>query len=240
MRAIVLAAGQGSRMLPLTEKTPKPLLPVAGKSALGRILTQLIERNVVDISVVVGHSHQQVVGFIKATYGERVRIVENTHYKEDINILSLSLAVGHDKSPFVVFESDCVFDDQSVDAILGGHCARQSSWFTVGSFLPSQNGGILRSASDGKVEDIRIVPKFEEKYISYRKLIGALRVGEIEAPIYLRYLHAAVAESVKQYYLTPWIKNLMDLPCIDTDLSMFLNGAYNSPEDYNQVRSLFE
>lgn len=53
MKAVILAAGEGTRMMPLTSKTPKPLLPVAGKPILQHTVDALVDR-VDEIIIVVG------------------------------------------------------------------------------------------------------------------------------------------------------------------------------------------
>ncbi len=59
-RAMVLAAGYGLRMRPLTDKTPKPLLPVQGRSLLERILDRLAEAGVEEAVINLHHLGEQI------------------------------------------------------------------------------------------------------------------------------------------------------------------------------------
>ena len=54
MRAVILSAGQGSRLLPLTEDTPKCLLEVGGRTILARQLSALRAVGVTAATIVVG------------------------------------------------------------------------------------------------------------------------------------------------------------------------------------------
>ncbi len=55
MKAMILAAGRGERMRPLTDHTPKPLLPVAGKPLIEHTINQLISAGFNDI--IINHAH---------------------------------------------------------------------------------------------------------------------------------------------------------------------------------------
>ncbi|HTG19507.1 MAG TPA: sugar phosphate nucleotidyltransferase, partial [Reyranella sp.] len=69
--AMILAAGRGERMRPLTDTIPKPLIAVAGRSLLERSLDRLIAHGVRNIVVNVHHLGQQIADRI----GDRARIV---------------------------------------------------------------------------------------------------------------------------------------------------------------------
>src|SRR5260370_35174460 len=57
---MILAAGRGERMRPLTDVTPKPLIPVAGRSMLDRAMARLGEHGVSDVVVNVYHLGDQI------------------------------------------------------------------------------------------------------------------------------------------------------------------------------------
>lgn len=65
MQAVILAAGKGTRMLPLTEKTPKPLVKVAGEPLLTHIMRQLPSA-IDEVVLVIGYLGDQ----IKEYYGD--------------------------------------------------------------------------------------------------------------------------------------------------------------------------
>lgn len=59
-RAVVLAAGKGTRMGSLTHETPKPLLPVQGRPMLERILERLASAGIQEFFIVVGYRHETI------------------------------------------------------------------------------------------------------------------------------------------------------------------------------------
>ena len=239
MRVIILAAGQGKRMLPLTEDVPKCLLPVGNRTLLSRLLEQLIACGVGDTTVVVGFRKEQTIKEIEKFRNSSITIVENDKYEEDINILSLTLALSGKVTPFVIFESDTIFDDDSVKKILGLSDGAKSFWYTIGPFQSNQGGGILKSGQGGKVVDIKTVDKYYPKYKGYQKLIGVLTVGKNEVDFYSRVLFDACQKSIKQYYLAPWINNLSNLRCYECELKDYKAVAINTPGEYREALKMF-
>jgi UDP-N-acetylglucosamine diphosphorylase / glucose-1-phosphate thymidylyltransferase / UDP-N-acetylgalactosamine diphosphorylase / glucosamine-1-phosphate N-acetyltransferase / galactosamine-1-phosphate N-acetyltransferase len=69
VQAILLAAGKGTRMWPLATRTPKPLLPLAGRSLLWRMLDGLAAAGARDCIVVVGHGAERVTAAAQAWRG---------------------------------------------------------------------------------------------------------------------------------------------------------------------------
>ncbi|MEK6274031.1 MAG: sugar phosphate nucleotidyltransferase [Actinomycetota bacterium] len=60
MQAIVMAAGQGTRLRPITERWPKPILPIDGRPVIATLLRQLGEEGLGPVTVVTGHLAEQV------------------------------------------------------------------------------------------------------------------------------------------------------------------------------------
>ena len=88
-RAVVLAAGFGMRMVPINLTTPKALLEVKGERLIDRLLKQLQEAGIREITVVVGFMKDQFEYLID-TYG--VKLLVNTEYGTRNNLHSMALA----------------------------------------------------------------------------------------------------------------------------------------------------
>ena len=73
-KAMVLAAGLGLRMRPLTEKTPKPLIPIAGRPLLDHVLDRLGDAGVTDAIVNVHYLPDQIIDHVAPRITPRVTI----------------------------------------------------------------------------------------------------------------------------------------------------------------------
>lgn len=88
-RAIILAAGYGMRMVPLNVEFPKGLIEVKGEFLIERLINQLHEVGIKDITIVVGFMKERYEYLIDK-YG--VKMIVNNHYSDMNNLYSLSLA----------------------------------------------------------------------------------------------------------------------------------------------------
>ena len=91
-RAIIMAAGIGKRMQPLTFETPKPLVKVNGVRMIDTVVDGLRTNGIKEIYVVVGHLKEQ---FYEWSIEKGVQIIENPYYDTCNNISSLYVAREH-------------------------------------------------------------------------------------------------------------------------------------------------
>jgi len=121
MKAIILAAGYGSRMYPLAQDMPKCLLAIKGETLLARQLRILRSCGINDITVVTGFHHEKIVEL----YGEELSIRYNPHYETTGNIFSLWVARDSLNDDVIVTNSDTIFTEEPITALLANddvHC----------------------------------------------------------------------------------------------------------------------
>ncbi len=104
-RAIFLAAGIGSRLMPVTLNTPKPLVRVKGKRIIDGLLDEVISLGITEIYIVRGYLGEQF-DQIRALY-PMVQFLENPIYNESNNISS-AMCARYMLSNAYVFEADLI------------------------------------------------------------------------------------------------------------------------------------
>lgn len=121
MKALILAAGYGTRLHPYTETYPKPLFPINGKAILSRVIDRLISAGCTGIIINTHHLHEQIESFI-ANQSFPVPVL--TRYEPAI--LGTGGAIRNvsdflDNAPFLVINSDIV-TDLDLKAVYAYHC----------------------------------------------------------------------------------------------------------------------
>ena len=108
--AVVMAAGEGRRLRPFTDRWPKPVLPVDGRPVIATLLRDLAAAGVEDVTVVVGHLAEQVeelVGTGRA-WGLRLRFARQPEPLGSADAVRRALAAGA-SAPLLAAAADTVF-----------------------------------------------------------------------------------------------------------------------------------
>ena len=110
-RAVIVAAGTGTRLLPLTEKTPKPLIAVNGTRMIDSVIGALHQNGVTEIYVVVGHLKERFADLPEQYPG--LTLIDNPWYDSCNNISSLYMAREH-LEDVVILDADQIIFEPSV------------------------------------------------------------------------------------------------------------------------------
>jgi choline kinase len=117
--ALLLAAGIGSRLYPLTRNEPKCLTIVNAMSILERLISSLNQHGFKRLVVVTGHLENHIRDFLgNQAGGITIDYIFSPLYKTTNNIYSLWMAREIINEPFLLLESDLVFDESLLDAML--------------------------------------------------------------------------------------------------------------------------
>jgi len=114
MKAIITAAGYGSRMYPLAQNTPKCLLTIKGETLLARHLRILRGCGIEDITVGTGFHQEKIV----ERYGEEVSIRYNPHYEITGSIFTLWVVRDLLTDDVILMNADVIYTEEPIKALL--------------------------------------------------------------------------------------------------------------------------
>jgi len=146
-RAIFLAAGFGSRMVPITLKTPKPLVKVNGKRIIETLLDAVVKAEIPEIIIVVGYLGEQFK-VLQEKY-PNITIITNNEYNDGNNILSARLIKDKLENAYVL-DSDLLLKNPNLirkyeyhSNYIGRYIERTDDWC-----IETKNG-IITSEKQG-------------------------------------------------------------------------------------------
>jgi NDP-sugar pyrophosphorylase family protein len=144
--ALLLAAGLGSRLAPMTEALPKCLVPVSGVPILERLLRALDAHGFERLVIVTGYRAETIRGYLGERFGGlAIEYLLSPLFATTNNIYSLWLARQLIDEPFLLVESDVVFDEQLLAPLL------QPGRIAVSRQLPWMSGTTVTLDGDGNV-----------------------------------------------------------------------------------------
>lgn len=159
-KAFLLAAGVGSRLRPLTDKTPKCLLPVAGEPCLHWWLTALEREGVREVLINTHHHAEQVEAFVASRrYALKTTLVHEPELLGSGGTLAANAAFAAGEAAFWVCYADTLIGG-SFAPLWELHRARRPS-LTLGLFRTPepQSCGIVELSGDGTVLSFEEKPK---------------------------------------------------------------------------------
>ena len=114
-RAVVMAAGEGTRLRPLTERWPKPVLPIDGRPVIAMLLRELAAAEVERVVVVTGHLAEQVERLVGdgSAFGLQVDYARQPGVLGSADAVQRGLAAGLEP-PFLVAGADTVFEPGAI------------------------------------------------------------------------------------------------------------------------------
>jgi NDP-sugar pyrophosphorylase family protein len=154
-KAVILAAGFGSRLRPLTDLRPKPLVEVNGTSILHNALRNLEAVGVDEVTIVVGYRKDAIQYACGSRFGGlEINYVESSVFDRTGSAYSLWLArdalLAGD---CYLLEGDVFFEQDALRYLLMGDAANVAA---VAPFDPSMEGSAVVLSSDGLISEVRL------------------------------------------------------------------------------------
>lgn len=150
-RAIIMAAGEGRRLQPITLKIPKPLIKVNGVCMIDTVVGALHSNGIYEIYVVVGHLKEQFYKWAKNWPG--VQLIDNPYYDKCNNISSLYSAREHLKDCMILDGDQIIYNKEALDShfVISSYNASWSEEKTNEWLMTVEGGRVKRCSRTGGV-----------------------------------------------------------------------------------------
>lgn len=198
-KAIILSAGQGRRLSPLTDDRPKCLIDLAGRSVLHWQLLHLAQAGIKEVVVVTGFGAEQVDAEIArvAPAGLTVRTLFNPFYGLTDNLATVWLARGEMTGPFLLLNGDTLFEPAIARRLLAAPDAEITVTVDRKATYDSDD---MKVFTDGSrlLAIGKTITHYDAESIGFLKfsVAGAARfVGMVEAAL-------RTPEGLKRWYLS--------------------------------------
>jgi 2-aminoethylphosphonate-pyruvate transaminase len=116
-RAVILAAGMGTRLKSLGQQAPKGLLAMEGEPIIEGSIRRLRRAGIDRITIVTGYRSESYQA-LAARYPELVDTVHNPHYADSGSMYSLYMARECLMEDFLLLESDLIYEQRALDTLL--------------------------------------------------------------------------------------------------------------------------
>jgi len=154
--AIVMAAGEGRRLRPLTETWPKPLLPIDGRPVIATLVRELAAAGLTRVTVVTGHLAEQLEELVGdgSGFGLEVRFARQQRPDGSADAVRVALEAGA-ATPAIVVAADTVYRRGDVGRFAGEFAeARADGGVAVRRDPPPGPGRSAVAIEDGRVTRI--------------------------------------------------------------------------------------
>ena len=162
MKAIILSAGEGSRMRPLTLTKPKTMLPVAGKPIIQYNIESLRDNGITDILLIVRYKEQMVRDY----FGDGSEFGVNITYQTQKDFLGTANAIGYGENfiddSLLVLNGDIILDDEVINEIIKKYNYILPDTLMLLTEVEDPSAFGVVEIEDGNIKSIVEKPKREE------------------------------------------------------------------------------
>lgn len=201
MKAIILAAGMGSRLGRYTKDNTKAMVEVNGKKLIENSLDILNECGVYEVIIVVGYKKEKLMSFLGETYKDiKIKYIVNEKYNNTNNIYSLYLAKEEFNDDIILLESDIIFEKSLIEKLIKD---KNKDLVAVDKYQSWMDGTVTILKSDNTISSFVDKTEFDWNNIdNYYKTVNIYKFSKkFLLNKYLPYLEAYIkSEGYNSYY----------------------------------------
>ncbi|MCP4291743.1 MAG: phosphocholine cytidylyltransferase family protein [bacterium] len=239
MRAILLAAGQATRLRPLTDNCPKCLLSIGSESILERAVRLLGERGIQQFTVVDGFCGNMIRRTLKQSFPSfDFRFIRNEDFSTTNNAWSLMLADCADNEPIFMLDSDILFEPAVLDILLAHDAPNRLGLRTTGCIGEEEMK--ISLGTRGQVTNIT-------KEMPVSEAVGESVGLEVFSGEFVTAMNKVLCRRMKidghvnEYYEATFLELLQSgHDVMPVDLKNTLCMEIDTPEDLQTARDVFK
>lgn len=251
MIGVILSAGMGTRLMPLTKEIPKPLLEVNGMTLLERMMKNLMSEDINEFIVIVGYNKEKVIDLapkLEKKYSINIKILENEKY--DVTNTSVSTYIAskyieeNQPDDFILINGDNVVDPMIITRI----AERENTSLIVDNFkdlneesfkliIENETFNEDKSISNGTIKEIGKGIDIES---STGEFIGVSMVSKKDLSKFNEILEDLMEDDKQNYYDFAY-RSLSQITPIDYVLTNGLKWTeIDDHNDWNQAQKLID
>lgn len=235
---IILAAGQGKRLLPLTKVLPKTMLKVGNTPIIDHILNSINLNLINEILIVVGHNKEVVMNHLKNDFkGMPIKYVDNPKHAETNSLYSLWLARKFFKEKIVIINADTLFHKKILENLINSkYSAALAIDDTISVPLPDE--AMKVTIENKKIVDVSKTILAEK---TNGDAIGIYKFSEESLKVLIDELDHLVSKSVTKQLFTYAVTNILnktDIYSVSTEGRAWIE--IDDQNDLNMAQNLIK
>ncbi len=162
MKAIILASGEGRRLRPLTDKLPKPMIPVMNRPIMAHLLRHLKSHGITEIGVTLGYRGDMIEAYFKDGHDFGVEL---TYFRETVpcgTAGSLRNATGFLKDDFIVLSGDAITDVNITSAVYFHKDKNALATLVLKEVSNPHQASVATTEEDGRIFHLSARPEWDE------------------------------------------------------------------------------
>jgi choline kinase len=235
--AVILAAGMGVRMRPLTDDIPKCMAPIKNTTILENALVTLKSSGVKKVFLVCGYKAETLMEYCRSlNVGIDVDFLMNPIFNETNSMYSLKIALEAVKDSCWVIEGDVFFQK---DVFPAGFTGASIVWLGDSTYRIS-GGSYLTTNSEHCLEEISILKSPAEIKPGMLKSVGILGLGSDALPLVSNWLESGLREDkAKLYYDLIFAEHCKETPVRIYDVASSKWAEIDTLEELKEAERLF-
>jgi choline kinase len=176
MKAVILAAGMGTRLRPMTKKMPKCLIEIDGKSLIEYSLKALKFNGIKEVFIIVGFYGELIKQRLGNDYdGINIMYIENKEYTNTGSMYSFSKLKNAANDDILLLESDLIYDKKAIKEILA---SKQKDVILIADLLNSGDDVYVCSDKDNMIINLGKKISEEDKKNAAGALVGISKLSK--------------------------------------------------------------